>query len=46
VGYNYDAGLYSNAIAELQLFEPLAIAAGHAYQIWESVSECNAVVSP
>ncbi len=41
VGYSYDAAVYANAIVELNLLQPLAIATDSDYEIWESISDCQ-----
>ena len=41
VGYSYDSAVYSDAIVELNLFEPLAISSGDDYEIWESMAGCQ-----
>ena len=41
VGYSYDGAVYSNAIVELILLQPLATASSDAYEIWESIADCQ-----
>lgn len=41
IGYSYEPSIYTNAIVELDLFEPLNIATGDDYQIWGSMQECT-----
>ncbi len=46
LGYSYDLTVYDNAIVELALIEPLLIEggvdpAGSAYEIWESMADCQ-----
>ena len=46
VDYTYNEEIYSNAIVKLNLFEPLNIATGDSYQIWDSLSDCeNSITS-
>ena len=46
VGYSYDSDVYANAIVEINLLEPLPIAADDAYQIWDSMLDCSSSLTP